>query len=123
MTILGCGWTATLARVTAVHGPSAPPSAALSCPQTKSLPWTPWKCGLWENPNSQRRCVFHKKKKSPYKVLLYFNFLILLLGGNFSFLFLMLIFVFFPPGSVIFLLFSTILLISTLFMIPPAALC
>lgn len=58
-TTLVCGWTVILVRVTAVHSPSAPPSAALSFLETKNSHWTRWKCGLWENQNSQRRCVFY----------------------------------------------------------------
>lgn len=56
--ISACGWIVTLAAVIAGHDPSAPRMAALSSLETKTSPWTPWKCGLWENPQSPRRSVY-----------------------------------------------------------------
>lgn len=56
--ISACGWIVTLAAVIAGHDPSAPRMAALSSLETKTSPWTPWKCGLWENPQSPRRSEY-----------------------------------------------------------------
>lgn len=56
--ISACGWIVTLAAVIAGHDPSAPRMAALSSLETKTSPWTPLKCGLWENPQSPRRSEY-----------------------------------------------------------------
>ncbi|XP_056455067.1 MTOR-associated protein MEAK7 isoform X2 [Gadus chalcogrammus] len=55
MATLACGWTATLAVVTAVRVPSAPPTAAPSCRRTRNSPWTTRRCGLWANHPHRRR--------------------------------------------------------------------
>ena len=55
---LAYGWIVTLDTAIAVRGPNVPPTAALSSPERRTLPWTLWKCGRLENPHNQRRSEY-----------------------------------------------------------------
>lgn len=58
MATLVCGWTVILAMVIVAQDPSAPPMAALSFLERRTLHWTQWKSGQLENPQKQRRSEY-----------------------------------------------------------------